>query len=439
MEIKVIGGGLAGCEAAWQIAKRKEKVILYESRPFKMTPAHKTSYLAELVCSNSLKSKEITHPHGLLKKELEMLGSLIIEAANYARIDGGKALVVDREIFSKYITKKIEENEYIEIRREEVKELPDGICIIATGPLTHEEFANKLKEYIGEEFLYFYDAVSPIVSADSLNFEKLFKGDRFGIDDSYLNAPMTEEEYKRFYEELLNAEIHKEKDFEKIPYFEGCLPIEVMAKRGYETMRWGPLKPCGFENLEKKPFAVVQLRPENKERTMYSLVGFQTQLKIKEQERIFRMIPGLENAEFLRYGKVHKNIYINSPKILNPDLSLKKNKNIFFAGQITGTEGYVEAAAGGLVAGINAFLRKKGKETLIFPKNTAIGALINYITSANNQSFSPMNINLGLFEDIPKFKDKREKRKFIAERAISELKKFIDENEWLFKGEVKDA
>ncbi|MEO0275875.1 MAG: methylenetetrahydrofolate--tRNA-(uracil(54)-C(5))-methyltransferase (FADH(2)-oxidizing) TrmFO, partial [candidate division WOR-3 bacterium] len=210
-------------------------------------------------------------------------------------------------------------------------------------------------------------------------------------------------------------------------------------KRGYETMRWGPLKPCGFENLEKKPFAVVQLRPENKERTMYSLVGFQTQLKIKEQERIFRMIPGLENAEFLRYGKVHKNIYINSPKILNPDLSLKKNKNIFFAGQITGTEGYVEAVAGGLVAGINAFLRKKGKETLIFPKNTAIGALINYITSSNNQSFSPMNINLGLFEDIPKFKDKREKRKFIAERAISELKKFIDENERLFKGEVKDA
>ena len=440
MQVKVIGGGIAGSEAAWQIAKRGGKVILYEQRPVKMTPAHKTEFFAELVCSNSLKSKEITHPHGLLKKELEILGSIIIEAAKYSSIDGGKALTVDREIFSKYITSKLMENKNIEIVREEVKEIPDGICIIATGPLTSEEFANKLKDYLGEEFLYFYDAVSPILSADSLNMEKLFKGDRFGIDDSYLNAIMTEEEYKKFYEEILKAEIYEEKEFENIPYFEGCLPIEVMAKRGYETMRCGPLKPCGFEKiLDKKPFAVVQLRPENKERTMYSLVGFQTQLKIKEQERVFRMIPGLENAEFLRYGKVHKNIYINSPKLLNPDLSLKKNENIFFAGQIIGTEGYVEAAAGGLLAGINAFLRLNNKKTIIFPKYTAIGALINYITSFNKENFQPMNVNVGIFEDVPKIKDKMEKRKFISERAISELKKFIDENFELFKEEVKNA
>lgn len=441
MQISVIGGGLAGSEAAWQIAKRGERVILYESRPFKMTPAHKTSYLAELVCSNSLKSKELTHPHGLLKEELKLLGSLIIEAAEKSSIDGGKALVVDREIFSKYITERIEKNENIKVIREEVKKIPKGICVIATGPLTHEEFAEELKNYLGEKFLYFYDAVSPIVNADSLNMEKLFKGDRFGIDDSYLNAPMTEEEYKRFYENLINAEIHTSKEFEKIPYFEGCLPIEVMAKRGYETLRWGPLRPDGFEymNFKEKPFAIVQLRPENKEKTMYSMVGFQTQLKIKEQERVFRLIPGLENAEFLRYGKVHKNIYINSPKLLNPDLSLKKAPNIFFAGQITGTEGYVEACAGGLVAGINAFLRKKGKETLIFPKNTAIGALINYIVNADPENFSPMNINLGLFEDVPKLKDKMEKRKFIAERALKEIKDFIEKNYEVFKEEVKNA
>lgn len=430
MQINVIGGGLAGSEAAWQIAKRGGRVTLYESRPFKMTPAHKTSYLAELVCSNSLKSKELHHPHGVLKKELEMLGSIVMESAKFACLRGGKALVVDRKIFSKYITSKIEENENIEVRREEVKKLPEGISIIATGPLTHESFAKELKNYLGEEFLYFYDAVSPILSSDSLNMEKLFRGDRFGIDDSYLNAPLTEKEYRTFYEELLKAEIYQPKEFEKIPYFEGCLPVEVMAKRGYETLRWGPLRPDGFEyvNFKEKPFAIVQLRPENKERTMYSLVGFQTQLKIKEQERIFRMIPGLENTEFLRYGKIHRNIYINSPKLLNPDLSLNKNPNLFFAGQITGTEGYVEAAAGGLVAGINAFLRKNRGTTLIFPVNTAVGALINYIVNADSENFCPMNINLGLFEEIPKFKDKMEKRRYVAERALREMKKFVSEN-----------
>ncbi len=441
MQINVIGGGLAGSEAAWQVAKRGERVVLYESRPLKMTPAHKTSFFAELVCSNSLKSKELHHPHGILKKELEMLGSIVMESARFASLKGGKALIVDRKVFSEYITSKIEKNENIEVRREEVKEIPEGISIIATGPLTHKDFADELKNYLGENFLYFYDAVSPIISSDSLNMGKIFKGDRFGLDDSYLNAPMTEYEYKRFYEELINAEIHEPKEFEKIPYFEGCLPIEVMAKRGYETLRWGPLRPDGFEymNFKERPYAIVQLRPENKERTMYSLVGFQTQLKIKEQERIFRMIPGLENAEFLRYGKVHRNIYINSPKLLNPDLSLKKNPDLFFAGQITGTEGYVEAAAGGIVAGINAFLRKSRGATLVFPRNTAIGALINYIVSADFENFSPMNVNLGLFEEIPKFKDKMEKRRYVAQRALKEMEKFVSENFADLKEEVKNA
>ncbi len=429
-KIYVIGGGLAGTEAAWQIAKRGEKVILYEKRPEKTTPAHKTGYLAELVCSNSFKSKEITHPHGLLKEELKKLGSIVMEAAFKFSLPGGKALTVDREKFSKYLTEKIESNPDIELRREEIKEIPqDGIVIIATGPLTGGEFAEQIKKLTGSDFFYFYDALSPIVDAETLNMKKLFFKDRHGWDDmGYLNAVMSEDEYKKFWEALVNAEIHEPREFEKeIKFFEGCLPIEEMAKRGFDTLRFGPLRPDGIIDPEKgkKPFACVQLRREDTEGRAYSLVGFQTQLKIKEQERVFRLIPGLENVKFLRYGAVHRNSYILGPKFLNPDLSFKGNPKIFFAGQISGTEGYTEAVAGGLVAGINAYMLKKWGRTIIFPKETAIGALINYVTSSDPKRFSPMNINLSLFPDVPRIRNRKRKMKFISERSLEVLEDFI--------------
>ncbi len=428
--IYIIGGGLAGVEAAWQIAKRGEKVILYEKRPFSKTPAHKTGYLAELVCSNSFKSKEIIHPHGLLKEELTRLGSVVMESAYKFSLPGGKALTVDREKFSKYLTEIIENHPNIEVKREEVKKIPDdGIVIIATGPLTGGELAEEIKKITGSDLFYFYDALSPIVSGETLNMSKLFFKDRHGLsDEGYLNSLMNEEEYTVFWKELINAEIHRSHDFEKeVKFFEGCLPIEEMAKRGFNTLRFGPLRPDGIKEPKtgKIPFACVQLRREDMEGSAYSLVGFQTQLKIKEQERVFRLIPGLERAEFLRYGAVHRNSYILGPALLNPDLSLKKEKRIFFAGQISGTEGYTEATAGGLVAGINAFLFKREGKTLIFPKETAIGALINYATSSDPKRFSPMNINLSLFPDIPKIKNKKKKMEFVSSRSLKVLEDFI--------------
>ncbi len=428
--IYVIGGGLAGTEAAWQIAKRGGKVILFEKRPLSQTPAHRTGYFAELVCSNSFKSKEIINPHGLLKEELKRLGSIVIEAAFKFSLPGGKALTVDREKFSKYLTEIIENHPNIEVKRKEVKKIPeDGIVIIATGPLTEGEFAEEIKKITGSDFFYFYDALSPIVSGSSLDISKLFFKDRHGWDnESYLNSIMNEEEYRKFWEELVKAEIHKPHEFEKeIKFFEGCLPIEEMAKRGFDTLRFGPLRVDGIIDplRGKKPYACVQLRREDMEGSAFSLVGFQTQLKIKEQERVFRLIPGLEKAEFIRYGAVHRNSYIWAPALLNPDLSLKKEGIIFFAGQISGTEGYTEAVAGGLVAGINAFLKSKNKEGIIFPKETAIGALINYVTSSDPKRFSPMNINLSLFPELPKIKNKKKKREFIAERSLKVLDKFI--------------
>jgi methylenetetrahydrofolate--tRNA-(uracil-5-)-methyltransferase len=427
--IYVIGGGLAGTEAAWQIAKRGGKVILYEKRPLSQTPAHKTGYFAELVCSNSFKSKEIAHPHGLLKEELRRLGSIVIEAAFKFSLPGGKALTVDREKFSKYLTEIIENHPDIEVKREELKKIPDdGIVVIATGPLTEGEFAEEIKRITGSDFFYFYDALSPIVSADSLDMNKLFFKDRHGWDDDgYLNSIMNEDEYRRFWEALVNAEIHKPHEFEKeVKFFEGCLPIEEMAKRGFDTLRFGPLRPDGIVDPQtgKVPYACVQLRREDMEGSAFSLVGFQTQLKIKEQERVFRLIPGLERAEFIRYGAVHRNSYILGPEVLNPDLSLKREKRIFFAGQISGTEGYTEAVASGFVAGINAFLMSKNKETIIFPKETAIGALINYVTSSDPKRFSPMNINLSLFSDVPKMRNKKKKMRFVSERSLKVLEEF---------------
>ncbi len=432
MKVTVIGGGLAGSEAAYQLAKRGVEVVLYEMRPKKFTPAHRTDKFAELVCSNSLKSKDIYNAHGLLKHELEKLDSLIIKAAKFAELPGGKALVVDREKFSDFITNVLKSFKNIHIVHEEVTEIPeDEVVIVATGPLTSDKLAENLQKILGVEYLSFYDALSPIVDAESLNYERLYFKDRHGWDDSsYLNAPMTEEEYYRFYEALVNAEVYMGHEFEqkeKVRYFEGCLPIEEMAKRGPETLRYGPLRASGLPDPKtgKEPFAVVQLRPENEERTAYSLVGFQTQLKIPEQRRVFRMIPGLENARFLRYGAVHRNTFIKAPAVMKPTLQVKNKPKIFIAGQLVGTEGYVEAAMGGLVAGINAYLLISGKEPLVFPINTMIGALLDYIAHSDPKHFQPMNANIGLFKNIPPHIKKKNRREFIIRRAIKEFDEWI--------------
>jgi len=429
-EIIVIGGGLAGSEAAWQIAKRGGKVVLYEMRPTKGTPAHKTGNLAELVCSNSLKSKDLFNAHGLLKEELRRMGSLIIEAAEEAALPGGKALVVDRDLFSKYITEKLETHPRIKVIRKEIRKIPqNGVVILATGPLTSGFLASNLQRLTGEENLAFYDAISPIVDASTLDYTKLYFKDRHGWDDdSYLNAPLDEETYYRFWQALVRAEVYAGHEFDKTPYFEGCLPIEVMAARGVDTLRFGPLRPVGLPDPKtgREPFAVVQLRPENRERTAYSLVGFQTKLRIKEQIRIFRMIPGLEKADFLRYGAVHRNTFLNAPKLLNRTLQLRNLPHLLIAGQLAGTEGYVEAAMGGLVAGINALRMAQGLEPLEFPAETMTGALLKYLETADPRYFQPMNANFGLFEDAPKMK-KMEKRRYLASRALEALERWIKE------------
>ncbi len=431
-EIIVIGGGLAGSEASWQIAQRGIKVKLFEMRPIKMTPAHKTDKFAELVCSNSLRSKELQKAVGLLKEELKILKSLIMESAINCEIEGGKAFVVDRECFAEYITTKLFNHPFIEIIREEVTEIPkESIVIIATGPLTSEKLAKNLAELIEVPYLHFYDAISPIVYADSINWEKVFVADRYGEGEgSYVNCPLTKEEYERFVEELLKAEKVPLHAFEDPKYFEGCLPIEVMAERGKETLRYGPMKPTGLidPRTGKEPYAVVQLRPENKEKTLYNIVGFQTKLKYQEQLRIFRMIPGLESAEFARLGSIHRNTFVNAPLVLAPTLQLKKHPKVFLAGQITGVEGYVESTAMGLIAGINAERLAKGKPLVIPPPETAIGALINYLQSANPGYFQPMNINWGLFPPLKKKVPKKIKYLKMAERALKILKNWIEEN-----------
>lgn len=431
-EVIVIGAGLAGSEAAWQLAKRGVKVRLYEMRPLKMTPAHKTDKFAELVCSNSLRSKELNKAVGLLKEELRILESLIMEAAINCEIEGGKALVVDRECFAEYITQKILKHPLIEIKKEEVVEIPkDKIVIVATGPLTSESLAKNLAELIEVPYLHFYDAISPIVYADSINWGKVFIADRYGEGDgSYVNCPMTKEEYERFVEELLKAEKVPLHPFEDPKYFEGCLPIEIMAERGKDTLRYGPMKPTGLidPRTGKEPYAVVQLRPENKEKTLYNMVGFQTKLKYNEQIRIFRMIPGLEKAEFARLGSIHRNTFVNAPLVLEPTLQLKNFPNIFLAGQITGVEGYVESTAIGLIAGINAERLIKGKYLVIPPKETAIGALINYLQTANPKYFQPMNVNWGLFPQLEEKVPKKLKYLKLAERALKVLQIWIKEN-----------
>ncbi len=447
--IRVIGGGLAGCEAAYQIAKRGIKVKLYEMKPSVFSPAHSNSDLAEIVCSNSFKSNSITNACGLLKEELRRLDSLLIKCADETSVPAGQALAVDRDKFSKLVTKKISEQENIEVIREEFSEDIDDdvITIIATGPLTSEKMEKQILKLTGEDKLHFYDAAAPIVEKDSIDMNIAFYGDRYSQekkkeesieewkerlakqenDKSYINLPFTKEEYLDFYNELIKAEVVNLHEFEKREIFEGCMPIEVMAKRGEDTIRFGPLKPVGFDDprTAKRPYAIVQLRQDNESGTLYNLVGFQTNLKFGEQKRVFSMIPGLQNAEFVKYGVMHRNTYINSPVLLNSTFNLKSKSNIFFAGQITGVEGYVESIASGLSAGINAFKFLNNKELVTFPEETVFGALSNYISSPNNR-FQPMNANFGILPPLEeKIKDKQARYKKMSDRSLESITKIL--------------
>lgn len=431
-KVTVIGAGLAGAEAAWQIAQRKISVDLYEMRPGKMTPAHHTGNFGELVCSNSLKGASLDNAAGLLKEEMRRLDSLIVSAADHHAVPAGGALAVDRELFSAEITHRIEEHPFITVHRGEIKTIPDeGIVVIATGPLTADDLAKDIQKVTGEEALSFYDAAAPIVTLESIDLAKAFWASRYDKGEpDYLNCPMTEEEYKRFYSELVQAETAEVKGFEKGKVFEGCMPIEVMASRGEQTLTFGPLKPVGLVDSRtgRKAYAVVQLRKENREGTLFNLVGFQTHLKWGEQQRVFRLIPGLENAEFVRYGVMHRNTFLNAPQVLKADFSLKKSPRLFFAGQMTGVEGYVESAASGLLAGINAARISENLPALIFPDETALGALALHLEGSPSTNFQPMNINYGLLPPLEiRIKGKREKNQRISERALARLNEFIEE------------
>ena len=434
-KIMVIGAGLAGSEAAWQLAERGIPVQLIEMRPSKKSPAHHTDQFAELVCSNSLRAAGLTNAVGILKEEMRRLDSLIMKAADANRVPAGGALAVDRDGFSQYITQVLENHPLVEICRTEQLEIPkEGIVIVASGPLTSEALSESIKELTGDESLYFYDAAAPIVEADSINFDKVFRQSRYqkGDGDDYLNCPMYEDEYQKFYEALVGAELAPRKEFEPLKLFEGCMPVEELARRGKDTIRFGPLKPVGILDpaTGKRPYAVVQLRQENLEGSLYNLVGFQTHLKWPEQKRVFRMIPGLENAEFSRYGVMHRNTFIESPRLLLATLQLRTDQRIFFAGQMTGVEGYIESAASGLAAGINAALLVQEKEPVVFPNEMAMGSLFNYITTFTGKSFQPMNATLGLFPPLdPPVRDKKLRASLLSERSfgiLSQFRKYID-------------
>ena len=429
--VNVIGAGLAGCECAWILAQNDIKVKLYEMKPNKKSEAHISDNFAELVCSNSLKSESLTNACGLLKKEMQILDSLFVEAAYSSRVEAGQALAVDRVKFSEYITNKIKENKNIEIIYEKVEDVEklDGITVIATGPLTSTPLFESIGRLIGEKELYFYDAEAPIIEADSIDMNIAYRMDRYGEvgKGDYLNLPMTKEEYLNFYNELLNAETAPRHDFDKLILFEGCMPVEEMAKRGEKTLVFGPLKPVGLENpkVNEKPYAVVQLRSENKDNTMYNMVGFQTSLKFGEQKRVFSMIPGLQNAVFERYGVMHKNRYINSSKILDNKFCMKEKNNIYFAGQISGVEGYVESAASGLMVAYNIISRENNKN-IEFPDTTMLGSLAKYI-STENKNFQPMNANFGIIKPLEKkIKDKKEKYSILSEIAIRDITNLKD-------------
>jgi methylenetetrahydrofolate--tRNA-(uracil-5-)-methyltransferase len=430
-ELIVIGGGLAGSEAAWQAAARGVKVLLFEMRPRQTTEAHTTGMLGELVCSNSLRSNDLYSAPGLLKKELSLAGSLIMEAAEHSAVPAGSALAVDRTVFAGYITAKLSGHPNITIERAEVVTLPDTVAIVATGPLTSAAMARRLSELLGGDHLYFYDAIAPIIDAESIDYDRVYRASRYGKGgDDYINCPLTEEEYARFYSALMEADRVTPRAFEEERVFEGCMPIESMAARGFDTPRFGPMKPVGLPDPKtgKEPCAVVQLRAENKEGTAYNMVGFQTRLKWPEQKKVFRMIGGLENAEFLRYGSLHRNTFINSPLFLSRDLTLKSRNSIFIAGQISGVEGYIESTAMGLIAGINAVLKLKGIPAVDVPPQTSHGALIRHITESDGSRFQPSNINFGLFpalEGPGRIRDKKVKKKMIAERALSKWQAWL--------------
>ncbi len=425
-DVVIIGGGLAGSEAAWQAANHGAKVTLYEMRPKESTQAHKTGFLAELVCSNSLGSGDILNAPGILKEEMRRLNSLIIRVADEVRVPAGSALAVDRDQFAQGVTRALEGHPNIRIIREEVTEIPtDCVCIVATGPLTSDALARAIQTLTHSKHLYFFDAISPIIDADSIDMTKVFRASRYdkgGAD--YLNCPMDQATYDAFYDAMMKAEKVQPKEFEKTPYFEGCIPIEVMAERGRQTMLFGPLKPVGLEDPKTgaRPHAVVQLRPENKHGSCYNMVGFQTKLTYPEQRRVFRMIPGLEQAEFLRFGSLHRNTFVNSPQLLRDTLQLKVRGTAFFAGQLVGVEGYTESAAMGGLAGINAARGLAGLPLLTPPPTTAHGSLVTYITTADPRHFQPINTNFGLFPPLAaRIRDKDQKRQRIGQRALEDL------------------
>ncbi|MCU4766933.1 FADH(2)-oxidizing methylenetetrahydrofolate--tRNA-(uracil(54)-C(5))-methyltransferase TrmFO [Bacillus toyonensis] len=428
--VNVIGAGLAGSEAAYQIAKRGVQVKLYEMRPVRQTPAHHTDKFAELVCSNSLRANTLTNAVGVIKEEMRLMDSVIIRAADECSVPAGGALAVDRHEFAAKVTEYVKNHPNITVVNEELTEIPEGPTIIATGPLTSPDLAAQLKELTGEDYFYFYDAAAPIVEKDSIDMNKVYLKSRYDKGEAaYLNCPMTEEEFDRFYEALIAAETVPLKEFEKEIFFEGCMPVEVMASRGRQTLVFGPMKPVGLEDPKtgKTPYAVVQLRQDDAAGTLYNIVGFQTHLKWGPQKEVLQLIPGLENAEIVRYGVMHRNTFINSPNLLRPTYQYKQRDDLFFAGQMTGVEGYVESAASGLLAGINAARLVKGEEPVVLPPVTAMGSMANYITATNAKNFQPMNANFGLFAPLEKkIKKKAERNEAYATRALETIQNFVN-------------
>ncbi len=431
--VNVIGAGLAGSEAAWQIASRGVQVRLYEMRPVQQTPAHHTDKFAELVCSNSLRANSLTNAVGVIKEEMRRLDSVIIAAADACAVPAGGALAVDRHEFSAHVTEKVRNHPLVEVINEEVTDIPEGITVIATGPLTSPALAEKVRQLTGEEYLYFYDAAAPIVEKDSIDMDKVYLKSRYDKGEAaYLNCPMNEEEFAVFYNALVNAEVAELKEFEKEVYFESCMPVEVLASRGDKTLLFGPMKPVGLEDPKtgKRPKAVVQLRQDDAAGSLYNIVGFQTHMKWGAQKEVLRLIPGLENVEIVRYGVMHRNTFINSPRVLQPTYQLRANPNLFFAGQMTGVEGYVESAGAGLVAGMNAARLALGEELYILPHQTALGSMARYITEADSKNFQPMNVNFGLFPDLgERVRSKLERAERHANRALDALDTFKTEHQ----------
>ncbi|OPA77585.1 methylenetetrahydrofolate--tRNA-(uracil(54)-C(5))-methyltransferase (FADH(2)-oxidizing) TrmFO [Paenibacillus selenitireducens] len=435
--VTVIGAGLAGSEAAWQIASQGVPVTLYEMRPVQKTPAHHTDKFAELVCSNSLRANGLANAVGVVKEEMRMLNSLILGAADRNAVPAGGALAVDRDGFGNEITNTLRNHPLIEVRNEEVTEIPqEGITVIATGPLTSPSLSAQIKNLLGEEYFYFYDAAAPIIEKDSIDMNQVYLASRYDKGEAaYLNCPMTEEQFNVFYDALVSAETAALKEFEKEIYFEGCMPIEIMMKRGKQTALFGPMKPVGLINPHtgQLPYAVVQLRQDNAAGTLYNMVGFQTHLKWGEQKRVFSLIPGLENAEFVRYGVMHRNTFVNSPRLLNATYQFKGRENLFFAGQMTGVEGYVESAASGLIAGINAARYAKGLPCLEFPEQSTLGSMAHYITNADPEHFQPMNANFGLLPQLEKrIRNKKEKNEMLANRALETIRFFAEEHQLIY-------